>query len=224
MDTSNLQRREFIISENDLISGDLSLISMIVLDEQPAIGQGFQAFSNNKYIFAQTSSEKKLIIGPAMRPNIDMLRQDPKTGEYFMGYFTEEQVRISSEVFMRNSNLNATNLNHGELAGKNEIQGVTMVQSWIVEDPNNDKANALGFKEVQKGDWYVAFKIQNDEFWSFLKEHGNGFSIEGIFASRAIESFSAIKSDEDKIKEIIFDNTKSDNQKEKEILNIINKK
>lgn len=220
MNTDNLEKREFIISENDKVFGDLSLISIIAFDEEPAIGQNFQLFSNNKYIFAQTSEEKKLLIGPAMRPNIEMLRQDQKTGQYFMGFFSEDQVRVASQVFLKGNNHNGTNINHGIIAGKNEIAGVNVVESWIVEDPNNDKANALGFKELQKGDWYVAMKIEDDAFWNFLKEHGKGFSIEGVFATKLMEKFSTL-TEEQIIKDIVFSNEMSDSDKEEKIKEII---
>ena len=219
MENKELELREFIIEEDGDIIGDLSLISFV---SDPAIGQKFQLFSTGKYIFAQTNKEKMIVTGPAMRPNVKILRQDID-GTYFNAIFTEEQVRKCSEIYLKNSNHTRTNLEHGDLASQNQIEGVYVVESWIVEDPAKDKSTAIGFKEVQKGDWYVSYKVDNKQFWNFIKEYGGGFSIEGMFMDRIISKFRK-QSKEEKIKEIVFDETKTDKEKEQEIKTILFKK
>lgn len=60
----------------------------------------------------------------------------------------------------------------------------TLVESWIVEDPEMDKSRAIGFNP-SKGDWYVSYKINNKETWKMIKEGKlNGFSIAGQFLER----------------------------------------
>ena len=60
----------------------------------------------------------------------------------------------------------------------------TLIESWIVEDPANDKANALGFNP-SKGDWYVSYKINNRETWDKIKAGElTGFSIAGQFIEK----------------------------------------
>ena len=56
---------------------------------------------------------------------------------------------------------------------------MTFFESWIVEDPKNDKSNIykLGAKG---GEWCVMMKIYNDEEWQQVKDGSyKGFSIEG---------------------------------------------
>jgi hypothetical protein len=213
----DLEVREFILQDDFGIDiGDLSLISFV---SKPATDHMYQLFSQNKYQFAKTDSEMKIVTGLAMKPNKKILRQD-KSGEYFYCVFTDEQVRRASEIFLKNSNHTRTNIEHGELAGSNEIDGVYMSESWIVEDPEKDKATALGFKEVEKGDWYVSFKIENEQFWKFVKEYGGGFSIEGRFMDRLIEGFSEIEL-ESRIKSIVFDEEMSDEEKEEKIKSLL---
>ena len=60
----------------------------------------------------------------------------------------------------------------------------TLIESWIVEDPQMDKSKALGFNPT-KGDWYVSYKINNEETWNKIKAGKlNGFSIAGQFLER----------------------------------------
>lgn len=51
-------------------------------------------------------------------------------------------------------------------------------ESWIVQDPEKDKATLLGL-QVQKGDWVMAQKVDNPEVWEDIKKGKlTGFSIE----------------------------------------------
>ena len=53
-------------------------------------------------------------------------------------------------------------------------------ESWIVQDPEKDKATLLGM-QVQKGDWVTAQKIENAEVWQDVKSGKlTGFSIEAF--------------------------------------------
>lgn len=222
-----LNTRELIIEDEfgNLI-GDLSLISFV---STPAIDQDFMLFSQaqSPWQFAKLEEEKMIVTGCAMRPNFKMLRQDPKTGEIFNAVFSSAQVEKCSQIFLKNSAHLQTNLEHGQLLGKNEVEGVFVVESWIVSDPANDKAAALGFSDISAGDWYVSFKVANKEFWQFIKQFGGGFSIEGVFNQRLSEAFKSADTEEvilAQIKVIAFDDTKPDSQKEEEIKALINKK
>ena len=54
----------------------------------------------------------------------------------------------------------------------------SIFESWIVEDPEKDKATALGL-DVKKGDWVTAQKIDSPEVWKKVKNKElTGFSIE----------------------------------------------
>ena len=57
----------------------------------------------------------------------------------------------------------------------------TLLESWIVEDPEMDKSKTLGFN-VPEGSWMVSYKINNQETWNKIKDGTiNGFSIAGNF-------------------------------------------
>lgn len=215
--------RELLI-EDELgnILGDLSLISFV---KSPRIEQDYKFFSKDEYQFSQIEEEKQIVTGCAMRVGFIMQDIDPTTGKIHDIVFNENQVKTCSEIFLVNNRHQMTNIEHGKLMTQNEIDGVYVVESWIVEDPETDKAKALGFSDISKGDWYVSFKIKNKEFWNFIKEYGGGFSIEGRFAEQMAKNFSALPKTEAELielaKSITFNCDLSDNEKERKLKRLL---
>ena len=68
------------------------------------------------------------------------------------------------------------------------IQGLTLVESWIKEDMVHDKSAKYNM-EVPIGTWMGTVKVDNDNIWNDYVKTGlvKGFSIEGYFADK-IES------------------------------------
>jgi hypothetical protein len=65
-----------------------------------------------------------------------------------------------------------------------KVDGMTIVESWIIEDAEMDKSKLYGF-DLPKGTWMIAMKVDNDETWKKVKDGElKGFSIEGYFAER----------------------------------------
>ena len=155
----------------DDIEGELRRISLV---STPAIEEEFLLFSAVE-MFRTIDSEKRVVTGAAMRPNINIPRKDDK-GEIYYGFFSEETVRKAAQLFFKKgSNTNLTNLEHDF-----EIDGVYVYESWIVEDPELDKSKFLGFTDVRKGDWFVSMKVENDIVWDSYLKTGliRGFSVE----------------------------------------------
>ena len=144
--------------------------------------QSAKAQWNNKgsFNFKSVDTDKMIITGPVMIPNIDILRIDENTGEYYNCFFSEETIVKASSQYLKNSNHNKANFDHSE-EFTNEVY---IIESWIVENPDMDKSKALGFKDVTKGTWFATYKVANKELWNQLKSSDfSGFSIEGIFGS-----------------------------------------
>ena len=60
--------------------------------------------------------------------------------------------------------------------------GVSVIESWIVEDTEKDKTALYGLNAV-KGAWAVTMKIDNDKVWEDVKAGKYlGLSIEGMFS------------------------------------------
>ena len=165
----------------DDVMGELKRISLVSV---PAIEEEFLLFNNMDLKFKTLDEDKRIVTGPAMRPDIHIPRKDDE-GELYYGFFSQDTVRKAAELFFKkNSNANNTSLEH-----EFEIDGVYVFESWIVEDPNNDKANALGFKDVRKGDWWVSMKVENESVWNNYLKSGliRGFSVEVKAAENDIE-------------------------------------
>ena len=69
---------------------------------------------------------------------------------------------------------------------KNKLEGLTLVESWLIEDKANDKSNMYGM-DLPLGTWMGTVKVDNDEIWNNEVKNGKikGFSIEGYFADKA---------------------------------------
>jgi hypothetical protein len=95
-------------------------------------------------------------------------------------YFAQDTIRKASELYMIKGNQNNATLEHAE-----ELSGLSVVESWIIEDENNDKSRAYGL-EYPVGTWVVVMKVNNEAIWNEYIKEGKvkGFSIEGWFAQR----------------------------------------
>tara|TARA_R110002153_G_scaffold216403_1_gene368980 strand:+ start:2088 stop:2705 length:618 start_codon:yes stop_codon:yes gene_type:complete len=167
---------ELIIDELDENSG----IEAISIVESPAIEENFLALSEKKeYKFAEIDKEKQILMGAILVPNKPIYRKDGDE-EYYI-YFTKDTVRKASELFLAKGNQNQTTYEHFE-----KIEGLSLVESWIVEDKEKDKTSLYGM-DLPLGSWVGSIKVYNNEVWQEYVKTGmvKGFSIEGFFADKA---------------------------------------
>tara|TARA_R110002126_G_scaffold17907_1_gene69183 strand:+ start:114 stop:725 length:612 start_codon:yes stop_codon:yes gene_type:complete len=164
---------ELIIDEQMAEEG----INAISLVEFPAIEENFVALSKDqhKVEFKTLNEEKRIIVGLALVPNKLIYR---RRGDYEYNItFSKETVRKASELYLKRLKNNNTTLEHQELTS-----GVSVIESWIVEDPIKDKTSLYGLN-AKDGDWAVVMKIDNDAVWQDVKDGKYlGLSIEGIFS------------------------------------------
>ena len=163
---------ELIIDEENEISG----IDAISIVDDPAIQEDFIMLSSQEVKLAEVDQEKQILMGPALIPNKKIYRKSGED-EYFI-YFSKETVRKASELFLTKGNQNNATLEHD---GK--LDGLSVVESWIIDDTNQDKSRKYGF-DLPSGTWMVSMKVYDDEVWSDYVKTGKvkGFSIEGHFA------------------------------------------
>jgi len=139
------------------------------------------AVANNARVNFSVVEDKQIVVGPAMIPSKMIKRIDEQTGAPYHVYFTKDTIRDISEDFLAKANLNNTNIEHEKdtLTQKN-----TLLESWIVEDPQNDKSRFYGM-DVPAGTWMVSYKINDPRTWEQIKEGKlKGFSVEGYFVDR----------------------------------------
>ena len=65
------------------------------------------------------------------------------------------------------------------------MNGLTLVESWIVESKEQDKSAVYGL-DVPVGTWMGSVKVNNEDVWNeYVKTNKvKGFSIEGYFADK----------------------------------------
>jgi len=91
-------------------------------------------------------------------------------------YYDAETVeKLANNYFKQCGNRN-TNLEH-EQEG---IEGVYPVESWIVQDSENDKSKALNMPTQKVGTWIMGYKCESPEVLEKIKNNLlQGLSIEG---------------------------------------------
>lgn len=184
---------ELILDEMEELMG----IQAISIVENPAIEENFVALKSQEVEFAKQDEEKRILLGAALIPNKPIYRQNGD--EEFYVYFTKETIRKASELFFQNSNQNESTLEH-EVA----LNGLSVVESWLVEDDEKDKSRIYGL-DVPVGTWMVSMKVNNDDIWNnYVKtKKVKGFSIEGFFVDKVDFSAQEI-SEEDAAAEVLL--------------------
>ena len=192
---------ELILDEEQEDSG----IDAISIVESPAIESDFVALNNQEIKLAELDKEKKILLGALLIPNKPIFRNGDE-GDYYI-FFSKETIVKASQMYLKNGYQNNSTLEH-----KDTLKGLTLVESWIVEDKVNDKSRKYGL-DVPVGTWMGAVKVNNDEIWNEYVKSGKvkGFSIEGYFADKMERPKESIKEDmsEEKLAEQLLNKIES---------------
>lgn len=166
---------ELIINELDELSG----VEALSVVESPAIEANFIALKDElKFELKTIDEDKRILLGPALIPNKPIYRRDENGEEYYI-YFSKDTVVKAAQLFLKRGNQNEATLEHEE-----KVQGLSVVESWIVEDDTHDKSRKYGLN-VPVGTWMVTQKVENEEVWQLAKQGKiKGFSIEAYFADK----------------------------------------
>ena len=164
---------ELFIDDENEYSG----IDAISVVENPAIEEDFVALKNQEFKLAEVDAEKRILMGPALIPNKPIYRKN-EDKEYYI-YFSKNTVKKASELFLMRGKQNNSTFEH-----QTPLQGMSVVESWLVEDDKQDKSRKYGL-DVPVGTWMVSMKVNNEEVWQEVKAGKiKGFSIEGYFADK----------------------------------------
>ncbi len=165
---------ELILDEEQEDSG----IEAISIVESPAIESDFVTLNSQEIKLAEVDKEKKILLGALLIPNKPIYRNGDE-GDYYI-FFSKETIVKASQMYLKNGYQNKTTIEH-----KKALEGLTLVESWIVEDEVQDKSRKYGLN-VPVGTWMGAVKVNNQEIWNeYVKTNKvKGFSIEGYFADK----------------------------------------
>ena len=149
----------------------------ISLVNQPATEETFIAMSKQEkaITLSKVDEEQKILMGLVLQPNQMIPRVDESGNEYQM-YFSAETIKAYSENFFKSGFQLNSKLEH-----ETPIEGVTFVESWIVENPKVDKSYNFGM-EYPKGSWIATMKVDNEDIWNNYVKTGElqGFSIDAM--------------------------------------------
>jgi glutaredoxin-related protein len=167
-----------LILDEDLEFNGVDAISIV---ESPAIQSNFVALKDQSVRLAEVNKDKRILLGAVLIPNKPILRNTDSEDYYI--YFSKETVQKASQMYLRSGNQNNTSLEH-----QYKLNGLTLVESWIVDNEIYDKSRMYeNTKNVPVGTWMGAVKVNDEKVWDTYVKEGivHGFSIEGYFADKA---------------------------------------
>lgn len=162
-------------------------VEKISLVDVPATGQLWIALRNatpQTPVRFSANEDRQILYGALMVPDQMIYRCDDDGTEYNVK-FTAPVIRAMQEKFTRENKLSAINLMH-----ETDVVGHHVLESWIVEDSEKDKAAALGMTGLPRGTWMIAVKINDKRFWDEQIKTGRlrGFSLEGMFGQKQVKA------------------------------------
>jgi len=153
----------------------------ISLVDEPAIESNFVALNSHKVQMKVVDAEKRIVLGLALIPDKKIFRKDAEGNEYNI-MFSADTVRKAAELYLSRHRANNTTYEHNK-----QIEGVSLSETWIVEDKDKDKTSLYGI-DAPIGSWAISMKVENEDVWQSVKDGKVlGFSIEGIFDEKKID-------------------------------------
>ena len=181
---------ELILDEDQEIG-----IEAISVVENPAIEEDFIALKSQEFKLAEVDKERRILMGALLIPNKPIYRRNGED-EYYI-YFSKDTVLKASQMYLTQGKQNNSTLEH-----QYAIEGLSLVESWLVEDKVHDKSVKYGM-DLPLGTWVGSVKVNNDKIWNEFVKTGKvkGFSIEGYFADKMERPKEEIKDELAKIEE-----------------------
>ena len=171
----------------DWVQGHIDIIISRLPEEMDADVTGLTPYVNeideDKRAAFASLKDQQMLVGKLMTPNKLILRIDQEGNPYHV-YFTADTIKKLAYKFIREGYQNSFNYEH---IGDHTLDGVSLVETWLVEDPENDKANVYGL-QPKKGDWVGMVKVHDKEIWKEYVKTGlvKGFSVEGYFVDKLL--------------------------------------
>ncbi len=137
-------------------------IEQIAFTSNPAIKVKGMAFSQEvKMLFADDL--KYRVTAPAMIP-MEIYRRDDETGEYYVQFTAETIEQIHAKFMQDLKNRDIFNLEHDQ----SQQVPAYILESWIVDNPKEDKAFSTFGIEVPKGTLMITAQVTDKDYYSEL--------------------------------------------------------
>jgi hypothetical protein len=177
-------------------NNDYELYELVLKDEEdevfalslvnePAIGQLFHYFNTDGKVevkFATADEDQHTIVGPILIPDLKILRLKEDGTPYYVT-FSKKTVKTLAQKYIKDNNANNITLEH-----EKPTNGVSLVESWIVDSAKYDKSKSYGLNS-KPGTWMGVFKVENPQVWAKVKSGDyRGISLEGLFSHVLIKA------------------------------------
>ena len=158
-------------------------VEMIAFTNKPAIKVKGMAFNSHVAPMSFNDSVKMRIVAPAMIP-MNIYRQDEDGEEYDVQFSAEVIEQIHAKFMLNLQNKDIFNLEHDQ----DEKVPAYILEAWIVDSPETDKAYTTYGIEVPKGTLMLTSQITDREYYDALVESGQvGYSVEGFLGMKLSE-------------------------------------
>lgn len=158
-------------------------IEQIAFTNMPAIKVKGLSFSNQSKVVKFADDLKYRIVAPAMIP-MQIYRCDDDGFEYEVEFTVEEIEAIHGKFMQDMRNKDLFNLEHDQ----SKTVPAYILESWIVDNPKQDKAYSTYGIEVPTGTLMVTAQVTDTDYYNKLVENDQvGFSIEGFLGLKLKE-------------------------------------
>lgn len=162
-----------LISKDENNELEVDCVSLV---DKPAIERTFAAFSDALQCkFSEIDTAKRIVVGPAMIPDMLIYRNNKEIGEHQV-FFTKETIEdIAQKFYALGYHKNANEMHNPDL----KINGMNYFMSFI----RNGEKGVIGLAgDYPDGTWFLGAKIEDDTVWNkVVSGELKGFSVEGYF-------------------------------------------
>ena len=139
----------------------------------------------DKKLFKEDQDKKQLLAGPILIPDKLIFRREPITGGEYYVFFSKDTTEKIAYKYMKDKNVSNANIEHNP---KEALKNTTLVESWLITDPENDKSTQYGYT-LPVGTWFGIVRIEDKSEYEKYVESGivKGFSLEGYFSSKLVQ-------------------------------------
>lgn len=158
-------------------------IEQIAFTNTPAIRVKGLAFNSEVKVMKYADDLKYRIVAPAMIP-MQIYRCDEDGFEYEVEFSVAEIEAIHGKFMQDMRNKDLFNLEHDQ----SKTVPAYILESWIVDNPKQDKAYSTYGIEVPTGTLMVTAQVTDTDYYNKLVENDQvGFSIEGFLGLKLKE-------------------------------------
>jgi len=182
------QKRSLVTNKGpqEVIGGPRTQEASQTNPKSRTVQQILDGVPEGQFEFSAVAEEKQLLAGPLMVPD-KLIPRVNSEGEKYYVFFDKEGIQKLAYKMIKNKFLDSVNIEHDP---ERKVSDISLVETWLVEDPKRDKSNTYGY-ELPSGSWFGIYKVNNKQVWDDYIKTGRvkGFSVEGIFADKIIADY-----------------------------------